>query len=141
MPHRCVNVTGRASPWRTTLHAIDHTILTSILMTKTQPVVEEHHTSLDNQPEQIIRKIPSHCFFPITTVNRIRTNTSLPCGKTEDLPPRYESWRALWRLQPYQFWSLCFLLMPHATSSPPSKLQVPPFFRLRPQRCSRIPRN
>jgi len=30
---------------------------------------------LDNQPEQIIRKIPSHCFFPITTVNRIRANT------------------------------------------------------------------
>jgi hypothetical protein len=73
--------------------------LTSLRSTKTQPIIARRATGYDNPPEQIIRKIPSHCFFPIARVNRIRANTLLRCGRTEDFPSRHEFWRAFWRVQ------------------------------------------
>ena len=67
---------------------------------ETRQIITWRTTGYENPPGRIIRRIPSHCFFPITRVNRTRANTLLPCGRIEGFPSRHEFWRALWRVQP-----------------------------------------
>jgi hypothetical protein len=131
MPQSLRLVMGRASPWWTRHRIIDHTILTSMRATQPRPIVEWRVTGSDNQAQGIlIRTMPFPCFFPITTVNRIRANTSPPCGRIEDFPSRQEFWPEFWWRRPWQLCSRCFLPMPHATSSPTPRLRLP-FLRLR----------
>src|ERR1700730_15873149 len=107
MPHRCVTVTGRAS------------------------MVDQTPRYRSNDPDI------EEPYDDDLTNRRVAPYRVGQSARTEELSSPHDSSRLFRPLQPRQFWSPCFLRMRHATSLPTPRLQVPPFFRLRPQRCSR----